>query len=240
MRHSVRRESAGQVPGRRDVTQLIALPIDFDRALKLIRSTSTMPEQRFVEHTLRHQDGADFRVRVLDYFPLTGTPPVAAIYGEPVDGCLVRVHSRCVYSEAFGATNCDCHAQLQHAHETIAAERTGVIVYLDQEGRGAGLFAKARSYQFGQAHQADTFASYRALNLPDDSRSYGAAADLLKSLGLTSVRLLTNNPDKSKALEAHGIAVNRKASIVSVSATAHANLDPKRRHGHRIPTPNDH
>lgn len=173
-----------------------------------------MTEQLFVEHTLRRQDGTGFRVRVLDDLPSPRNPPVAAIYGEPVDDCFVRVHSRCVYSEAFGSVDCDCRAQLHHAHKTITAEGSGVIVYLDREGRGAGLLAKARGYQFGQAHQTSTLSSYRALDLPYDSRDYAAAAGLLKDLGLTRVKLLTNNPEKVKALEVQGIVVVREASIV--------------------------
>ncbi len=195
-----------------------------------------MTEQLFVEHTLRRQGGAGFRVRVLDGAATLVNPPVAAIYGHPVDDCLVRIHSRCVYSEVLGSVDCDCHDQLQHAHDTISDEGNGVIIYLDQEGRGAGLLAKARGYVFSQEHEADTFASYRALHLPDDSRSYTAAADLLDSLGLSRVRLLTNNPDKVRALEERGLVVKREPSIVPVSEAAKAYLEAKRLHGHMIPT----
>lgn len=194
-----------------------------------------MTEQLFVEHSLRQLGGIGFRVRVLDDALTTGNPPVAAIYGDPVDDCLVRIHSRCVYSEVLGSVDCDCRDQLQQAQELINTAGNGVIIYLDQEGRGAGLLAKARGYQFSEQHHADTFTSYRALQLPDDSRDYDAAADLLESLGLTRVKLLTNNPDKMKALESRGIVVKREPSIVPVSETAQAYLEAKRLHGHMIP-----
>ncbi|ANN18932.1 hypothetical protein SD37_27130 [Amycolatopsis orientalis] len=197
-----------------------------------------MTEQLFVEHSLRRNEGA-FRVRVLDDALATGNPPVAAIYGEPVDDCLVRIHSRCVYSEILGSVDCDCHDQVQQAKELITAEGSGVIIYLDQEGRGSGLLAKARGYVYSQLNQADTFTSYRALHLPDDSRDYAAAADLLESLGLSRVKLLTNNPEKVKALESRGIIVKREPSIVPVSDAARAYLEAKREHGHLIPSLTD-
>ncbi|WP_410660515.1 GTP cyclohydrolase II [Amycolatopsis sp. lyj-112] len=199
-----------------------------------------MTEQLFVEHSLSRIGGTGFRVRVLDDALSTGNPPVAAIYGEPADDCLVRIHSRCVYSEVLGSVDCDCHDQLRQAKELILEEGAGVIVYLDQEGRGAGLLAKARGYVYSQENQADTFASYRALHLPDDSRDYASAADLLEGLGLTRLKLLTNNPEKMKALELRGIVVKRVASIVPVSEAAEAYLEAKRRRGHMIPTLDDH
>lgn len=198
-----------------------------------------MTEQLFVEHTLRRQGGA-FRVRVLDGAVAADNPPVAAIYGEPADDCLVRIHSRCVYSEILGSVDCDCHDQLRQAKELILESGSGVIVYLDQEGRGAGLLAKARGYVYSQENQADTFASYRALHLPDDSRDYFAAADLLESLGLSKVKLLTNNPEKVKALQSREIIVERVPSIVPVSDSARAYLEAKRQHGHLIPSLTDH
>lgn len=194
-----------------------------------------MTEQLFVEHSLRRLGGIGFRVRVLDDAVNIDNPPVAAIYGEPADDCLVRIHSRCVYSEVLGSVDCDCHDQLQQAKDMINAVGSGVIVYLDQEGRGSGLLAKARGYEYSQLHEADTFTSYRALHLPDDSRDYDAAADLLESLGLTRVKLLTNNPEKMSALESRGIVVKREPSIVPVSESARAYLEAKRRHGHMIP-----
>lgn len=194
-----------------------------------------MTEQLFVEHSLRRLGGIGFRVRVLDDAVNIDNPPVAAVYGEPADDCLVRIHSRCVYSEVLGSVDCDCHDQLQQAKDMINLVGSGVIVYLDQEGRGSGLLAKARGYEYSQLHEADTFTSYRALHLPDDSRDYDAAADLLESLGLTRVKLLTNNPEKMNALESRGIVVEREPSIVPVSESARAYLEAKRRHGHMIP-----
>ncbi|WIV58154.1 GTP cyclohydrolase II [Amycolatopsis nalaikhensis] len=150
-------------------------------------------------------DGRPFRAVVMDDGSGRLNPPSAAVYGEPSDGCPVRIHSRCVYGEIFESTNCDCRWQLQESLRIIREHGAGVLVYLDQEGRGAGLLVKAQGYKLSQEEGLDTFASYAALGFKADSRDYSAAADLLKELGLGAVRLLTNNPDKLAALGAVGI-----------------------------------
>lgn len=184
-----------------------------------------------VVHFLSRQDGA-FRVVVQ---PAGEAPACAAVIGEPEDDCLVRVHSRCLYSEAFGSEDCDCREQLSRSLELIRGEGAGVLVYLDQEGRGSGLVAKARGYVYSQATGADTYESYAALNLPADSRSYAAAADLFRHLGLSRVRLLTNNPDKVAALEAAGLVVKQEPLHVPVGEKAAAYLEAKRARGHARP-----
>lgn len=186
-----------------------------------------------VEHWLTQQDKT-FRV-VVHTADNAANPACAAVFGDINDGCLVRVHSRCLYSEAFGSEDCDCEGQLRESRKRIWEAGAGVVVYLDQEGRGSGLVAKARGYVHSQKTGADTFASYDALELPPDCRSYGAAADLLKDLGLQWIRLLTNNPDKIAALEQAGLKVEAEPLLVPVGKKAAEYLEAKRARGHRLP-----
>lgn len=120
---------------------------------------------------------------------------------------LVRVHSECLTGDVFGSQRCDCGPQLDHALKTIAALGCGVVVYLrGQEGRGIGLASKLEAYAL-QDHGADTVDANTRLGLPIDARSYAAAADILRDLGVGRVRLLTNNPEKTTGLTRHGIEV---------------------------------
>lgn len=153
------------------------------------------------------------------------------------DNCLVRIHSRCLYGDALQSDDCDCGPELDMAMDRIWAQRTGILFYLEQEGRGAGLINKARGLETSERFDLDTFDSYAQLQLIADSRSYKLAADTLVGLGLTSVRLLTNNPDKVRALETAGL----KVSVVPLhtrprSERARKYLEAKRRRrGHMIP-----
>lgn len=164
-----------------------------------------------VEHALE-AGHRNFRVLVLE-----GTdefnPASAAVFGDPADGCLVRIQSRCLYGEIFGSTNCDCLYQLQKSLEEIKRE-SGVLIYLDQEGRGAGLLTKAKGYRLCQETGIDTFAAYAELKCKADTRSYGEAATLLKQLGLKEVTLLTNNPAKLEGLEVGGIKVRLRPLLI--------------------------
>lgn len=146
---------------------------------------------------------------------------VAIVRGDPAgESTLVRVHSECMTSEVFGSLKCDCALQLDRAMAAISAEGRGVVVYLRQEGRGIGLANKIRAYAL-QQEGLDTVDANRALGLPDDDRLYDAAAGLLESLGVRSVRLLTNNPTKLRALAALGVTVDARVPI-AVAAPAHA------------------
>lgn len=119
---------------------------------------------------------------------------------------LCRVHSECWTSEVMGSLKCDCREQFQSAMDRIAAEGTGVVVYLRQEGRGIGLGNKVRAYAL-QNSGADTVEANLALGFEADARSYDIAGAILRDLGVQSVRLLTNNPLKVKGLEDAGVIV---------------------------------
>jgi 3,4-dihydroxy 2-butanone 4-phosphate synthase/GTP cyclohydrolase II len=157
----------------------------------------------------------------------------AAVYGEVKDGSLVRIHSRCVYSEVFGSRECDCGWQLRRSRELLTLQG-GVLIYLDQEGRGAGLRAKADAYRLNHEDGLDTYQAYEKLGLPSDSRNYADAVQVLKELKLTRVRLLTNNPCKIEALEKAGITVDRVPLRAQPTPTTVAYLQAKKRHGHLL------
>ena len=129
---------------------------------------------------------------------------------EPV---LVRVHSSCVTGDIFGSLRCDCGAQLHAALELIESAGTGIVVYLDQEGRGIGPTNKMRAYQL-QDGGLDTVEANEALGFAPDERSYQDAVDILHDLGVEHVRLLTNNPQKVTQLSALGVNVDERVPIV--------------------------
>ncbi len=124
---------------------------------------------------------------------------------------LTRVHSECWTSEVMGSLKCDCREQFQTALDKIAAEGTGVLVYLRQEGRGIGLGNKIRAYAL-QAAGADTVEANLALGFEADARSYDIAGEILRDLGVQSVRLMTNNPLKVQGLQEAGVLVADRVS----------------------------
>lgn len=165
----------------------------------------------------------------------TGADHIAIISGDPKPGALVRVHSECLTGEAFGSLKCECGPQLDTALETIQREG-GVVVYLrGHEGRGIGLVNKLRAYRL-QEDGLDTLDANLALGLPADARDYGAATGILADLGLDSVRLLTNNPEKVRQLEEHGVTVTERVPlVVGLSPFNEGYLETKRdRMGHEI------
>ena len=145
----------------------------------------------------------------------SGAEHVAMVLGDVAgDGVLARLHSECLTSEVLGSLKCDCRAQLDRALDLIARRGRGVLVYLRQEGRGIGLGNKIRAYAL-QAKGLDTYEANRRLGFPDDLRRYDVAAEVLRQLGVRSVDLVTNNPDKLRALAAAGIAVRRRVALPS-------------------------
>lgn len=149
------------------------------------------------------------------------------------DAPLVRVHSECVTGDIFGSGRCDCGRQLEEALDLFAREG-GLLLYLRQEGRGIGLYNKLDAYLLQQAG-LDTFAANERLGFAADLRRYDVAAQMLRALGKTSVRLLTNNPEKRADLERCGIDVLETVET-GVFVTPHnlSYLAAKRRSGHSI------
>lgn len=124
----------------------------------------------------------------------------------------VRMHSQCLTGDGLGSLRCDCRDQLEAALKHLGKQRTGILLYLMQEGRGIGLGNKIRAYALQDAGM-DTVEANLALGLPVDARSYKAAAGMLKNLGVKSVRLMTNNPRKLSGLERYGIDVEGRIPL---------------------------
>jgi len=152
-------------------------------------------------------------MRVKVYRNPQGLESMAIISGDP-DTSLpvpVRVHSACLTAEVFSSMKCDCKAQLDYALQYIA-DHDGVVIYLPQEGRGIGLVNKIRAYAL-QDQGLDTVDANRALGLPDDARSYSDAAQILQSLGIRSICLMTNNPRKVSDLRSLGVEVQERVPL---------------------------
>ncbi len=193
--------------------------------------------QRVAETRLptRHGDFTAYGYRIL----IDDSEHVALVHGdisgpEPV---LTRVHSECLTGDVFGSQRCDCGPQLDEALAAIVAEGRGVVVYLrGHEGRGIGLVAKLQAYQL-QDGGRDTVDANLDLGLPADARHYGTATQVLRDLGVQSVRLMTNNPDKTASLEDFGVHVAERVPL-----TPHPNdhnlaylLTKRDRMGHELP-----
>ncbi|KRE42583.1 GTP cyclohydrolase II [Knoellia sp. Soil729] len=166
---------------------------------------------------LRFADGYSTQARVLTFHGLVdgrehlalglGDEPTRAPGGEPP---LVRLHSECLTGDVFGSERCDCGAQLREAVERIA-EVGGYLLYLRQEGRGIGLYAKLDAYAL-QDLGLDTYEANLALGFRADARDYTVAAQMIHTLGLPSVALLSNNPDKAEQLTRLGVEVTERVA----------------------------
>jgi 3,4-dihydroxy 2-butanone 4-phosphate synthase/GTP cyclohydrolase II len=145
---------------------------------------------------------------------LTGKHHLALVKGD-VDGIadvLVRVHSECLTGDVFHSLRCDCGEQLDHALRQIAAEDRGVLLYMAQEGRGIGLLSKLRAYEL-QEQGLDTVEANLELGFPADAREWGIGNQILADLGLSTIRILTNNPKKISGLEGYGLTVVEQVPI---------------------------
>lgn len=213
------------------------------------RRHSELMVHRVVETRLPNEFG---EWRALGYLnSVDGTEHVALVLGEvgePGDAgtdVLVRMHSECLTGDVFGSRRCDCGAQLTAAMAAIAAEGRGIVLYLrGHEGRGIGLLSKLRAYQL-QDGGADTVDANLELGLPADAREYSTGAQILADLGVSSLRLLTNNPAKVRGLSGFGIEVTGRVSLpVTPTAENMRYLMAKRdRLGHQIDNlglPNGH
>jgi 3,4-dihydroxy 2-butanone 4-phosphate synthase/GTP cyclohydrolase II len=203
------------------------------------------PERRNSSNRIRFEAEAnlptqhgDFKVR--GYYDVQTTADHVAIIAGNIGAkdVLVRLHSECITGEAFGSLKCECGPQLEAAMDAIAADDDGgVVIYLrGQEGRGIGLLNKLKAYGL-QEQGLDTVDANLALGLPSEAREYGAAVAILRDLGITSVRLLTNNPAKRRYLEDAGIQVSETVPlIVGLAEQNKGYLEAKRnRMGHIIP-----
>ncbi len=165
--------------------------------------------ERFSEADLPTERGT-FRVIVFRD-RTNGREHLAMVRGDVqgLEGVPVRIHSECLTSEVFGSLKCDCRQQLDRAMDFIAQNGRGVLIYLRQEGRGIGLGNKIKAYAL-QSQGADTYEANRLLGFPDDLRRYDIAAEMLRSLQVRSVDLITNNPLKIAAMVEEGVPVRRR------------------------------
>jgi len=148
---------------------------------------------------------------------------------------LVRIHSQCLTGDVFHSARCDCGAQLDLALETIAAEGRGVLIYEQQEGRGIGLLNKLRAYEL-QDQGADTVEANEQLGFAADLRGYQLPGEILRFLGLTEVRLMSNNPEKIAALENAGVRVAERVSalVAPVESSAEYLKTKREKMGHLV------
>lgn len=176
--------------------------------------------------------------QIAGYRSLTSDEEFVVIYTGELDAnfpTLVRIHSQCLTGDVFGSIKCDCGPQLHRAMEMIQAEGRGAIVYQQQEGRGIGIINKIRAYAL-QDEGADTVEANERLGFAVDAREYRQCAEILFDLGLCKVRVISNNPEKLKALEEAGLQIVERIPIEvpAEEPAAHYLKTKKEKMGHLI------
>ena len=203
------------------VAQLVAHRLKHERLIQRV-ADARLPTSRGLWRVVGYRNDVDTREHVA---LVHGDTDAAVARGE---GVLVRMHSKCLTGDVFHSDRCDCGWQLERAMDMIVEAGCGVIVYLDQEGRGIGLLNKLRAYEL-QDRGADTVEANERLGFKPDLRNYGIGSQILLDLGLKAVRIMTNNPRKLVGIEGYGITVLEGVRIEAPrTADNAAYLDTKR------------
>jgi 3,4-dihydroxy 2-butanone 4-phosphate synthase/GTP cyclohydrolase II len=199
------------------VAQLVAYRLQSERLVHRV-AEARLPTEHGVWRVIGYRNDVDNHEHI------------ALIFGDPrpEDSVLVRMHSKCLTGDVFHSLRCDCGWQLHTAMQMIAEEGRGVIVYLDQEGRGIGLLNKLKAYEL-QDTGVDTVEANEQLGFKPDLRNYGIGAQILLDVGVRKIRPLTNNPRKLIGLEGYGLSIEDRIAIVPPSTAENSGyLDTKR------------